>query len=197
MPRSICALLLIVGTWPGLCSCAASDLREPPRLAGRWEGTIESEDQPVPFFVDLAKLDSGEWVNIVPITSDDEVVLIHQYRHGVDEITLEIPGGMVDPHDPSPLHAARREMREETGYDSDDIVELGSIHPNPAIQNNRCHTFLARNVEKRFETQFDTTEETEVILVPAVELPTLVQQGKITHALVVTAFYWLHLYHQR
>ena len=125
------------------------------------------------------------------------MVLIHQYRHGVDEITLEIPGGMVDPHDPSPLHAARREMREETGYDSDDIVELGSIHPNPAIQNNRCHTFLARNVEKRFETQFDTTEETEVILVPSVELPSLVQQGKITHALVVTAFYWLNLFHQR
>jgi len=146
---------------------------------------------------DFFVLESGEWVNIVPVTQNNEVVLIHQYRHGVDEITLEIPGGMVDPHDPSPLHAARREMQEETGYDSDDIVELGSIHPNPAIQNNRCHTFLARNVEKRFETQFDTTEETEVILVPAVELPTLVQQGKITHALVVTAFYWLNLFHQR
>jgi 8-oxo-dGTP pyrophosphatase MutT (NUDIX family) len=131
------------------------------------------------------------------VTPDNQVVLIHQYRHGVDEITLEIPGGMVDPHDPSPLHAARREMQEETGYDSEDIVELGSIHPNPAIQNNRCHTFLARDVEKRFETNFDTTEETEVILVPAIELPTLVRQGKITHALVVTAFYWLHLFQQR
>jgi len=146
---------------------------------------------------DFFVLDSGEWVNIVPVTPDNQVVLIHQYRHGVDEITLEIPGGMVDPHDPSPLHAARREMQEETGYDSEDIVELGSIHPNPAIQNNRCHTFLARDVEKRFETNFDTTEETEVILVPAIELPTLVRQGKITHALVVTAFYWLHLFQQR
>lgn len=146
---------------------------------------------------DFFVLDSGDWVNIVPVTPNDEVVLIHQYRHGVDEITLEIPGGMVDPHDLSPLHAARREMREETGYDSEDIVELGSIHPNPAIQNNRCHTFLARNVEKRFTPQFDSTEETEVFLVPVVELPTLVRQGKITHALVVTAFYWFHLFHQR
>ena len=127
---------------------------------------------------DFFVLDSGEWVNIVPVTSDNQVVLIHQYRHGVDEITLEIPGGMVDPHDPSPLHAARREMQEETGYDSDDIVELGSIHPNPAMQNNRCHTFLARNVEKRFETHFDSTEETEVILVPASELPTLCSKEK-------------------
>jgi ADP-ribose pyrophosphatase len=146
---------------------------------------------------DFFVLDSGEWVNIVPVTPNNEVVLIHQYRHGIDEITLEIPGGMVDPHDPSPLHAARREMQEETGYDSDDIVELGSIHPNPAIQNNRCHTFLARNVKKRFEPHFDSTEETEVLLVPVKELPALVQQGKITHALVVTAFYWFHLFQQR
>jgi len=142
---------------------------------------------------DFFVLDSGDWVNIVPVTADDQVVLIHQYRHGIDDITLEIPGGMVDPHDPSPLHAARREMQEETGYDSDDIVPLGSIHPNPAIQGNRCHTFLARNVEKRFEPHFDTTEEAEVLLVPAAQLPELVQQGKITHALVVTAFYWYDL----
>jgi len=142
---------------------------------------------------DFFVLDSGDWVNIVPVTSDDEVVLIHQYRHGIDDITLEIPGGMVDPHDLSPLHAARREMQEETGYDSDDIIPLGSIHPNPAIQGNRCHTFLARNVEKRFEPHFDTTEEAEVLLVPAAQLSELVQQGKITHALVVTAFYWYDL----
>lgn len=146
---------------------------------------------------DFFVLESGEWVNIIPVTPENEVVLIHQYRHGIDEITLEIPGGMVDPHDPSPLYAARREMQEETGYDSDDIVELGSIHPNPAIQDNRCHTFLARNVEKRFEVHFDTTEETEVILVPVTQLPDLVRQGYITHALVVTAFYWFHLFQQR
>ena len=142
---------------------------------------------------DFFVLDSGDWVNIVPVTPDDEVVLIHQYRHGIDDITLEIPGGMVDPCDASPLHAARREMQEETGYDSEDIIPLGSIHPNPAIQGNRCHTFLARNVEKRFEPHFDTTEETEVILVPAASLPDLVRQGRITHALVVTAFYWYDL----
>ncbi|MGH7961094.1 MAG: NUDIX hydrolase, partial [Candidatus Binatia bacterium] len=89
---------------------------------------------------DFFVLDSTDWVNIVPVTADDQVVLVHQYRHGIDTITLEIPGGMVDPHDPSPLHAARREMQEETGYDSDDVVLLGSIHPNPAIQSNQCHT---------------------------------------------------------
>ena len=145
---------------------------------------------------DFFVLDSGDWVNIVPITANDEVVLIHQYRHGIDDITLEIPGGMVDPHDPSPLHAARREMQEETGYDTDDVIPLGAIHPNPAIQGNRCHTFLARNVSKQFETNFDTTEETEVVLVPYRQIPDLVRQGSITHALVVTAFYWYELLRQ-
>jgi ADP-ribose pyrophosphatase len=145
---------------------------------------------------DFFVLDSGEWVNILPVTADDQAVLVRQYRHGIDDMTLEIPGGMVDPHDSSPLHAARREMQEETGYDSDDITPLGSIHPNPAIQGNRCHTFLARNVEKRFELQFDSTEETEVVLVPVTQLPNLVRQGRITHALVVTAFYWYDLLRQ-
>ena len=138
------------------------------------------------FFV----LDSGDWVNIIPVTADGQVVLIRQYRHGTEDMTLEIPGGMVDPEDPSPLHAARREMQEETGYDSDDVIPLGPIHPNPAIQGNRCHSFLARNVQKAFEPSFDTTEETEVILVPESSLSELVQQEQITHALVVVAFYW-------
>ena len=100
---------------------------------------------------------------------------------------------MVDQEDVSPLHAARREMQEETGYDTDDIIPLGAIHPNPAIQANRCHSFLARNVEKISEPHFDTTEETEVTLVPVSELPEIVRQGRITHALVVVAFYWYDL----
>ena len=146
---------------------------------------------------DFFVLDSGDWVNIIPVTADDHVVLIRQYRHGTDDMTLEIPGGMVDREDPSPLHAARREMQEETGYDSEDIIPLGAIHPNPAIQGNRCHSFLARNVEKRFDPNFDTTEETEVILVHTGELPELVRQERITHALVVVAFYWYDLLKRR
>ena len=142
---------------------------------------------------DFFVLDSTEWVNIIPVTPNEEVVLIRQYRHGTDDITLEIPGGMVDQEDVSPLHAARREMQEETGYDSDDIIPLGAIHPNPAIQGNRCHSFLARNVEKICEPSFDTTEETEVTLVPVSDLPEIVHQGLITHALVVVAFYWYDL----
>lgn len=142
---------------------------------------------------DFFVLEAGDWVNIVPITSDDQVVLIRQYRHGVADFTLEIPGGMVDPEDASPLAAARREMVEETGYDTDDVTPLGVLHPNPAIQGNRCHTFLARNAVRTGDPTFDTTEEAEVVLVPLEDIARLVRDGRISHALVVAAFYWHHL----
>jgi len=142
---------------------------------------------------DFHVLESTDWVNIIPITSTQEVVLVRQFRHGIREHTLEIPGGMVDADDPSPLVAARREMIEESGYDSDHVVALGAIHPNPAIQNNFCHSFVAYDVERRHDTHFDTTEETEVVLVPLARIPELIRAGEITHALVVVAFHWLAL----
>jgi 8-oxo-dGTP pyrophosphatase MutT (NUDIX family) len=132
-------------------------------------------------------------VNIIPITTANEVVLVRQFRHGLRDCTLEIPGGMVDQEDASPLVAARREMIEESGYDSDKVERLGTIHPNPAIQNNCCHSFVAYDVERRYEPLFDSTEETEVVLVPLAAIPDLIRAGDITHALVVVAFHWLSL----
>jgi len=143
---------------------------------------------------DFFVLETGDWVNVVPLTAAGEVVLIRQYRHGIADFTLEVPGGMVDETDPSPLAAARREMIEETGYDSEDVVSLGAIHPNPALQGNRCHSFVARNVSLREKPRFDTTEETEVALVPLAEIPDLIRAGRISHALVVVAFHWLALH---
>ena len=143
---------------------------------------------------DFFILDACDWVNIVPLTADDQVVMVRQYRHGVGDFTLEIPGGMVDAEDASPLVAARREMVEETGWDSDDLVALGAVHPNPAIQGNRLHTFVARGVENLHDTHFDTTEETEVELVPRGALPGLVAEGLISHALVISALYLFDLW---
>ncbi|HJU09720.1 MAG TPA: NUDIX hydrolase, partial [Candidatus Binataceae bacterium] len=91
-------------------------------------------------------LSAPGWVNIIPVTAGQEVVLVRQYRHGIGDFTLEIPGGMIDPEDPDPAEAARREMREECGYDSSVIIPLGRVHPNPAIQPNFCYSFFAPNV---------------------------------------------------
>src|SRR3989304_4823259 len=96
---------------------------------------------------DFYVVEAPNWVNVVAITADDQMILIEQYRHGTRSITLEIPGGMVDP-DESPLEAARRELLEETGHDCDEWVCIGTINPNPAIQSNTCYTFLASNARR-------------------------------------------------
>jgi ADP-ribose pyrophosphatase len=140
---------------------------------------------------DFHVIESPDWVNIVPLTAAREVVMVRQFRHGVADYTLEVPGGMIDTPDEAPILAARREMMEETGYDSDRVEPLGAIHPNPAIQSNRCHSFVAYDVRRVREPQFDSTEETEVVLVPLAKIPALIRSGEITHALVVVAFHWL------
>jgi ADP-ribose pyrophosphatase len=143
---------------------------------------------------DFYVLEAPDWVNIIPLTDDEQVVMVRQFRHGTESFTLEIPGGMVDASDANPKAAARREMEEESGYDSDDIIELGKVHPNPAIQGNYCHTFLARGVQQGEKRELDTTEETEVVLVPLASIKDLIAGGEITHALVIAAFSFLHAY---
>jgi 8-oxo-dGTP pyrophosphatase MutT (NUDIX family) len=135
-------------------------------------------------------LNCPDWCNIVPLTDDNHVVMVRQRRHGVGEETLELPGGMIDPTDASPLEAARRELMEETGCRARTVEPIGVIAPNPAIQNNRCHSFLARGVERVGETAFDHGEDIEVVSVPLAEIPARIKKGEITHALVVVAFAW-------
>ena len=134
-------------------------------------------------------IDSPDWVNVIPVTGDGQIVFVRQYRHGTKEVTLEVPGGMIDDDDGSPVVAARREMREETGYDTDDLVYLGRVAPNPAIQSNRCHTCLARNVQLVGRPALEGAEDIEVALVDPADVPGLITSGKIEHALVVAAFY--------
>jgi 8-oxo-dGTP pyrophosphatase MutT (NUDIX family) len=94
---------------------------------------------------DFFVLESQSWVNVITLTLEKEVVMVRQYRHGIRDVTLEIPGGLVEDHD-SPEEAARRELLEETGYREGSLILLGFVHPNPAILNNICYTFLAKDV---------------------------------------------------
>jgi ADP-ribose pyrophosphatase len=144
---------------------------------------------------DFYIIESENWINIIPLTSGHQVVMIRQYRHGSREVTLEIPGGLVDPGD-TPEEAAARELLEETGYRAAKLLQIGVVSPNPAIFNNRCYTFLAQNVMKIHDPMPDQAEDIEVVLIPLTEIPDLILKGTIDHALVITAFCWYFLQKQ-
>lgn len=146
---------------------------------------------------DFYVLNAPAWVNVIPLTAEGEVVMVRQYRHGIEDFTLEIPGGMVDPEDDNPMAAARREMIEECGYDSAEISELGRVNPNPAIQPNYCYSFIARNVRSVPLPEQAGAEETEVVRYRLAEIPGLIRSGAISHALVIAAFSFLHLHSPR
>ena len=142
---------------------------------------------------DFFRIEASEWVNVVALTSAQEFVMVRQYRHGSDDVTLEIPGGIVDSGE-SPGVAAARELLEETGYRGSPPLQLGTVNPNPAIFGNGCHTFLIRDAERVQRIQNDgATEHTVVELLPRSELHSRILAGDIAHALVMAGFYWFEV----
>jgi 8-oxo-dGTP pyrophosphatase MutT (NUDIX family) len=135
---------------------------------------------------------SEPWVNVIPLTAAGEVVLVRQWRHGVKDFTLEIPGGLVDPGE-TPAEAAVREVREETGYAGRPPEEIGVVEPNPAILDNQTHTFLLEDCQRVGDLQQDAGEDLEVIVRPLADIPGLIREGAIKHSLVICGFWWLAL----
>ncbi len=139
------------------------------------------------------RIDSADWVNIVALTDQDEIVMVRQYRHGEGEVTLEIPGGIVDPGEDGAT-AAARELLEETGYLAGAVARLGVVNPNPALFGNRTETYVARGVRRVAEIQNGQTEETVVELIPRSKLRAHAREGRISSALVIAALYWFELH---
>ena len=140
---------------------------------------------------DMYVLEQPNWVNVIPLTPDNQVVMIEQWRHGTRSVHLETPGGLMDPGE-SPAQSARRELLEETGYAPDKVELLGTVHPNPAIQNNQQYYVLATGCRQVAELKLDHAEDIVVRLVPLAEIPALIRAGKITHGIVIGGFYWLN-----
>ncbi len=139
---------------------------------------------------DFVVMESPDWVNVVPITDDGQVVLIRQFRHGIRAVNLEIPGGIIDPHEP-PEKAALRELREETGYTANHVRQLCRVRPNPAIQDNYQYCYVAEGCRLASRPKLDPFEHIEVVLFRLDEVPGLIQREEICNALVINAFYFL------
>jgi len=132
-------------------------------------------------------IEAVDWINVIALTPDAQVVLIRQFRVGSNSVCLEIPGGMVDPGE-TPVEAAARELAEETGYTAAEWQPLGRVSPNPAIMTNHLYTFLARDA---VQTQPQRLEGSEVITVETATLAechAAIRDGRIDHALVIAAF---------
>ena len=137
-------------------------------------------------------MQTADWVNIVPVTDNNEIVCIRQFRHGNERITVEIPGGMVDPGE-DPAVAGARECLEETGYETGELISLGILSPNPALFANQLHTYLAPGAVRVADVANTSTEHTEVQLIPLEQLPDFLISGEIDHALVAATL-WRMLY---
>jgi ADP-ribose pyrophosphatase len=136
--------------------------------------------------IDFVLFDGLDWVNVIPITEDNQVVLVRQYRHGCEDFTIEIPGGCVEKGE-DPMDSARRELLEETGYTSDKLELLGSFHPNPPMYSMRCSSYVARCTRKIGEQELDGGEAIDVLLKPFDEFIEMVKDGRISHGLVIAA----------
>jgi len=174
-------------TWKRISSRAAADCRV---FKVREDSCKrESDGKAGSFFV----IESPDWANVIAITKQNEVVLIEQFRHGIEKSILEIPGGMVDDGEVAEA-AAKRELLEETGYSSDNWIFLGKSYPNPAIQNNTIHHYLARDCEKTEEPCFDEHENIAVRLASPAEVEDSIRNGEFSHSLAVTAFHYLNIH---
>lgn len=128
----------------------------------------------------------SDWVNIVALTDDLQLVLIKQFRFGSQQVEIEIPGGAIERNE-LPLIAGLRELMEETGYAGDSGRIIGKVQPNPALQSNWCYTILVENVKRVANQQMDEMEDIEVVTIPLEQMQQMVAQGEISHGLVLNA----------
>jgi 8-oxo-dGTP pyrophosphatase MutT (NUDIX family) len=138
-------------------------------------------------------IDSLDWVIVVARTTAGELILVRQFRWGADELTWELPGGIIDAGE-DPVAAGLRELQEETGYQAERGRVIGHCRPNPAILNNFCHIVLAEDAELHQDgTDWDEHEEMEVRALPESTVLQWAKDSRIGHALALTGLLFYRL----
>lgn len=148
----------------------------------RSDKVLKGNGQPMdPYYV----LEYSDWVNVFPVTREGKVVMVKQYRYGLQTFSLELPGGIMDPHETNPEEAAKRELLEETGLSCGKIEQVAVVATNPATQSNRLYCYLATDCVKTHELTHDENEEMEIFELEIDELIQLLRENKIIQSLHV------------
>ena len=134
-------------------------------------------------------LDNPEWVNVVAVTEQGQIILVRQWRHGVAAVELELPAGLVDEGETA-IEAGARELKEETGYVASQWIELGKVVPNQAYQNNTCTTVVALGCKRVADLELDEGEDIDTLIVPPGDLPKLIATGELRNAMTMCAMFW-------
>jgi len=133
-------------------------------------------------------MDFPDWVNVIAVTSDRQMILVSQYRHAAGEVFLEVPGGSLDSRGEDPQAAGARELLEETGYRPSEMIDCGPHFPNPALNSNRMHTYLALGCELVSEPNLDPFEDLKVVILPVAEAYEKWTNGEFTHSIIAASF---------
>ena len=165
-------------------------LKSQPLFQGRTQ-SFRSEEVELPDGTVMPAyyiMDFPDWVHTLPVTPTGDVILVEQYRHATGTVTYEFPGGSTHSRDEDPADAALRELREETGYTSSELVRAGRLSPNPAFQSNHIHTYVAFDCAPFGPQELDPYEIIDIVQIPLKELPGLIQEGRFEHALMVAGY---------
>jgi ADP-ribose pyrophosphatase len=138
---------------------------------------------------DFVVVAAPDWVNVLAHTADDQLILVNQFRFGIDACSWEIPGGVIERGE-DPVLAGARELLEETGYAGENARLLATVHPNPAFQTNRCHIVLIEHCRVAAPLAWDADEELQITALPVAEVYAHARSGGITHSLVVAALFY-------
>jgi 8-oxo-dGTP pyrophosphatase MutT (NUDIX family) len=135
---------------------------------------------------DFTVIHVPDWVNVVAVTPQRQIVLVRQFRFGSDDFSLELPGGVIESGE-DPVAAGLRELQEETGFGGGAVRLLGKVKPNPAIMDNHCHYVLVEGAVPNGPMNWDSDEEIEVETAPVATVLAWARTGVISHSLSVAA----------
>lgn len=161
-------------------------------LLDRWWMTLREDRVELPdgdILPEFHVVEYPDWALAIPVTPAGEVVMVEQYRYGVDAVGLEFPAGALS-DDEDPEMGARRELLEETGFKADEWISVGSCAPEPSKHTNLAFLFLARGSQKVAEPELERTEDITVRQLHVDELLSTVQTGELHHGIHLTALFW-------